>query len=95
MQPETTPTSRHSHAESVRLENRVKLEDEHVSKLYHEHMTASKALVAVGGDADAARIEEDRRTVLADGSSRAVSASRSALRRPNGRSSIATAIAAR
>ena len=52
------------HAGSVRLENRVKLEDEHVSKLYHEHMTASKALVAVGGDADAARIEEDRRTVL-------------------------------
>ena len=52
------------HAELVELENRVKLEDERVNKLYHENMTASDALVAVGGDANAARIEEDRRTVL-------------------------------
>ena len=52
------------HDELVELENRVNLEDERVSKLYHEHMTASDALVAVGGDTDAARTEEDRRTVL-------------------------------
>ena len=52
------------HAEFVELESRVKLEDERVNKLYHEHMTASDALVAVGGDANAVRIEEDRRTVL-------------------------------
>ena len=52
------------HAELVELQNRVKLEDERVNKLYHEYMTASDALVAVGGDANAARIEEDRRTVL-------------------------------
>ena len=52
------------HAELVELESRVKTEDERVTELYHEHMTASDALDAVGGDADAARIEEERRTVL-------------------------------
>ena len=52
------------HAELVELESRVKLEDERFNKVYHEYMTASEALVAVGGDANAARIEEDRRTVL-------------------------------
>ena len=52
------------HAELVELENRMNTEDERVTKLYHEHMTASDALDAVGGDADAARIEEKRRTVL-------------------------------
>lgn len=52
------------HTELVEIENRVKLEDERVTRLYHESMTASDALVAVGGDADAARIEEERRTVL-------------------------------
>lgn len=52
------------HAELVELESRVKIEDERVNKLYHEYMTANDALVAVGGDANAARIEEERRTVL-------------------------------
>lgn len=52
------------HAERIELDARLKREDQRVNQLYHENMTASDSLVAVGGDAVAARVEEERRTVL-------------------------------
>ena len=52
------------HVELVELGDRLEREDERVKRLYHENMTANDALSAVGGDGGAARIEEERRTVL-------------------------------
>ena len=52
------------HAERIELEARLEREDQRVTQLYHENMTAKDAMDAVGGDADAARIEEERRTML-------------------------------
>jgi uncharacterized protein YhaN len=50
--------------ECISLESRLQAEDEQVTHLYHESMTAQTAIADVGGDAEVARLEEERRTVL-------------------------------
>ena len=53
-------------AERTRLDSLLSDQDEQVSELFHKHKTAEEALVSVGGDAEVARIEEERRTMLLD-----------------------------
>jgi uncharacterized protein YhaN len=50
--------------ESVEIATRLEAEDEQVTHLYHESMTAEAAIAEVGGDAEVARLEEERRTVI-------------------------------
>ncbi len=52
------------HVESVELASRLEAEDGRVTHLYHESMTAEAAIAEVGSDAEVARLEEERRTVL-------------------------------
>lgn len=53
-------------AERTRLDSLLSDQDEQVSELFHKQKSAEETLVSVGGDAEVARIEEERRTVLLD-----------------------------
>lgn len=52
------------HAEHIELKDRLEHEEQRVHERYHENEKARDALDTVGGDTEAARIEEERRTVL-------------------------------
>ena len=87
------------HAELVELENRVKLEDERVNKLYHEYHDGQRCSRCGGRRCERSpdRGGSAHRAPCRPGSRPSgICGSRSASRRPNGRSrSIATTIAAR
>ena len=51
-------------AESVALASRLETEEEGVTHLYHERMTAEDTIAKVGGDGEVARLEEARRALL-------------------------------
>jgi uncharacterized protein YhaN len=51
-------------AESAELASRLETEEEGVTHLYHERMTAEDTIAKIGGDGEVARLEEERRSLL-------------------------------